>query len=254
MIDGAAGPRPVSIVTAEHYTWGRGCDGWHFVNRAALSVIRERMPPATSEARHFHTSARQFFYVLSGSAVLEVDGAESVLSTGEGLEVPPGSRHQNLQSLPGPAGVPRRLAAAQPRRQDAGDDRVAVERPDAGGRVAAARPDVIPRIRLLRLGVVDRAGPVDRDDRFGADDPGVVPGRQVRDRAGAEVHLAAIMHRDVQAARHNVLKVGRLDHVVPAIGLTSFAQRQPGSSVMRPTVPPPMWSSSIRPCGKRRAS
>jgi mannose-6-phosphate isomerase-like protein (cupin superfamily) len=93
-MDGATGPRPVSTSTAEHYTWGRGCDGWHFVRRAELSVIRERMPPATSEARHFHTSARQFFYVLSGFAVLEVEGVETTLSAGEGLEVPPGAPHQ----------------------------------------------------------------------------------------------------------------------------------------------------------------
>src|SRR5262245_22765573 len=32
----------VSIQNAEHYVWGNGCDGWHFVNRPSLSVIRER--------------------------------------------------------------------------------------------------------------------------------------------------------------------------------------------------------------------
>ncbi len=90
----ATGPRPVSAATAAHYTWGSGCDGWHLVNRPELSVIRERMPPGTSEARHFHTAARQFFYVLSGSAVLEVDGVDLALAAGQGLEVVPGARHQ----------------------------------------------------------------------------------------------------------------------------------------------------------------
>jgi mannose-6-phosphate isomerase-like protein (cupin superfamily) len=77
-----------------HYTWGAGCDGWHLVNRPELSVIRERMPSGTSEVRHFHSAARQVFYVLSGTAILEVDGVECTLSAGESLEVAPGARHQ----------------------------------------------------------------------------------------------------------------------------------------------------------------
>ena len=94
MADGTGGLSPISVSTAAHYTWGSGCDGWHLVNRPELSVIRERMPPGTSEARHFHTAARQFFFVLSGSALLEVDGVQFTLSAGEGLEVGSGSRHQ----------------------------------------------------------------------------------------------------------------------------------------------------------------
>jgi mannose-6-phosphate isomerase-like protein (cupin superfamily) len=85
---------PVSISTAEHYAWGSSCDGWHLVNRPELSVIRERMPPGTSEARHVHSSARQFFYVLSGFAHIEVDGVEIALSVGEGLEIAPGAPHR----------------------------------------------------------------------------------------------------------------------------------------------------------------
>ena len=92
--DGAGPLRPVSTATAEHYTWGSGCDGWHLVKRPELSVIRERMPPGTSEARHSHSAARQFFHLLSGSAVLEVEGVEFTLLAGDGLEVAPCARHQ----------------------------------------------------------------------------------------------------------------------------------------------------------------
>jgi mannose-6-phosphate isomerase-like protein (cupin superfamily) len=102
MKDGATGPRPVSTSTAAHYTWGAGCDGWHLVSRPGLSVIRERMPPGASESRHFHSAARQFFYVLSGSAVLEVEGVEFTLSADEGLEVAPGARHQLLNRSEAP--------------------------------------------------------------------------------------------------------------------------------------------------------
>ena len=94
MNDGVTGPRPVSISTAAHYAWGSGCDGWHLVNQPELSVIRERMPPGTSEARHFHTAARQFFHILAGAAILDVEGIEVTLSAGDGLKVAPGSRHR----------------------------------------------------------------------------------------------------------------------------------------------------------------
>src|SRR5207248_173364 len=40
--------------TAEHYRWGQGCEGWHLLKHADLSVIRERMPPKTSEVNHYH--------------------------------------------------------------------------------------------------------------------------------------------------------------------------------------------------------
>jgi mannose-6-phosphate isomerase-like protein (cupin superfamily) len=86
--------RKVSIDSADHYSWGTGCDGWHFVNDPALSVIRERMPPGTAESRHLHVRARQFFFVLAGVATIELAGARFELAPGEGLEVPPGSAHQ----------------------------------------------------------------------------------------------------------------------------------------------------------------
>jgi mannose-6-phosphate isomerase-like protein (cupin superfamily) len=52
------------------------------------------MPPGTAEVNHFHRKARQFFYVLSGVAVLEVEGIAVELNAGEGLEMAPGILHQ----------------------------------------------------------------------------------------------------------------------------------------------------------------
>lgn len=89
-----AGVRWTSFGSAEHYTWGDGCDGWHLVREPALSVIRERMPPGTAEVRHRHRAARQFFLVLRGEAVLEAAGVEHALRPGEGLQVEPGVPHQ----------------------------------------------------------------------------------------------------------------------------------------------------------------
>jgi len=85
---------PTSIATAEHYTWGANCDGWHLVRTAELSVIQERVPPGGRETRHRHSRARQFFFILAGEAVLEVAGERHVLSAQTGLEVKPGAAHQ----------------------------------------------------------------------------------------------------------------------------------------------------------------
>lgn len=84
----------IDIHSAEHYTWGEGCDGWHLVKTPALSVIQERMPPGTFEKRHYHNHARQFFYILAGQATLEVAGIVHTLQAHQGLEIPPGTPHQ----------------------------------------------------------------------------------------------------------------------------------------------------------------
>lgn len=85
---------PRDRASARHYTWAEVCDGWHLVERDDLSVILERMPRQTREEQHLHTRARQFFYVLSGQAVLLLEDHEVHLSPGQGLEVAPGTAHQ----------------------------------------------------------------------------------------------------------------------------------------------------------------
>jgi mannose-6-phosphate isomerase-like protein (cupin superfamily) len=86
--------RAISKSTAEHYIWASQCDGWHLVRNPQLSVIQERMSTGTSEVRHFHHHAQQFFYILSGKAVMEVDGRPIVVTAGEGIWIPPGTSHQ----------------------------------------------------------------------------------------------------------------------------------------------------------------
>jgi mannose-6-phosphate isomerase-like protein (cupin superfamily) len=90
----------ISIKSAEHYKWGgpqgTDCDGWHLVKTPQLSVIEELMPPDTSELRHFHAHARQFFFVLEGELTLEVEHHDFLLHPGEGLEISPGQQHQAM--------------------------------------------------------------------------------------------------------------------------------------------------------------
>lgn len=86
--------QPIDRSTAEHYVWGGDCDGWHLLKSSGLSVIEERMPPDRAETRHIHTKAHQFFYVLDGSATLEVDGSVFQLASQQGISVAPGTPHQ----------------------------------------------------------------------------------------------------------------------------------------------------------------
>lgn len=79
---------------ADHYIWGDNCDGWRLVQTEGLSIIHERMPACTSEVRHYHHKARQFFFVLSGCLTLEMDGDLYELSPQEGLEIPPLAQHR----------------------------------------------------------------------------------------------------------------------------------------------------------------
>jgi mannose-6-phosphate isomerase-like protein (cupin superfamily) len=79
---------------AEHYRWGMDSDGWHLVKDADLSVIEECMPPGAAEVRHHHERAQQFFYILSGEVLMEVEGETMLLGAGHGIRIMPGVRHQ----------------------------------------------------------------------------------------------------------------------------------------------------------------
>jgi mannose-6-phosphate isomerase-like protein (cupin superfamily) len=79
---------------AEHYVWGEGCDGWHFLKSDALSVIHERVPPGGREVAHFHRRAQQVFVVLEGTATMLVDGVAHRIAAGQSLHLPAGVPHQ----------------------------------------------------------------------------------------------------------------------------------------------------------------
>ena len=52
------------------------------------------MPPHTSEIRHAHVQARQFFWIISGVATFELEGVTHSLEARQGIEVAPGAAHQ----------------------------------------------------------------------------------------------------------------------------------------------------------------
>ena len=86
----------ISTSNAEHYLWGNGDDGWYLLRRDEISVIQERVAAGGAEVMHYHNVSRQFFLVLNGEGTLVFDDSEVTLRKGDGLEVPPGARHQFL--------------------------------------------------------------------------------------------------------------------------------------------------------------
>lgn len=89
-----AGLNPVSRENAEHYRWGDDCDAWYLVKDPELHVIEEFMPPGAAETRHHHTKAQQFFYVLAGEVIMEVEGETTFVRANSGIRVLAGQRHQ----------------------------------------------------------------------------------------------------------------------------------------------------------------
>ncbi|EIW9476977.1 cupin domain-containing protein [Klebsiella aerogenes] len=84
----------ISKDNAEHYIWGKNCDGWYLVNRQDMLIIHEKMPPRTQEKRHFHSVSRQFFFVLEGVLTMELEGRDNQIGPRQGIEIPPSLKHQ----------------------------------------------------------------------------------------------------------------------------------------------------------------
>ncbi len=112
----------MSRQTAEHFMWRDICDGWYLVNHPErLTVLQECMPPGSSEVRHLHRQAYQFFFILAGTATLEINGQHVQLHASEGAEIPPQVAHK----MTNPSDAPLEfLVISQPNSRD---DRVLLE-------------------------------------------------------------------------------------------------------------------------------
>lgn len=111
----------VNKQNTEKYVWGDNCEGWYFFKHADLSIIRELMPPGTSEKLHYHKKSIQFFYILAGEAMFEVEGENFLLLPGEGITINPGLKH--CIKNPGKSGL-EFLVISQP---ESHNDRINVE-------------------------------------------------------------------------------------------------------------------------------
>lgn len=88
-------PSVVSILhPLSQYKWGKNCEAWNFVDNDKLSVKLEKMDAGTEELLHYHHQSQQFFYILKGRAVFEIDEVILIVHEGEGVLIEEGSRHR----------------------------------------------------------------------------------------------------------------------------------------------------------------
>ena len=78
----------------KHYHWGDQCDGWNLVDESSLSVKLERMPPHTAEQKHFHQQAQQFFFIIEGEAIFEIEKERIKVLSKQGIYIQPGKKHR----------------------------------------------------------------------------------------------------------------------------------------------------------------
>jgi mannose-6-phosphate isomerase-like protein (cupin superfamily) len=83
-----------SADTVPHYIWGNQCDGWVLKEEPGLSIKKERMPAGTAEQWHYHERARQVFYILRGTALMDMGKETIPLLPEEGIEILPGIPHR----------------------------------------------------------------------------------------------------------------------------------------------------------------
>ena len=77
-----------------HKEWVSGCDAWTLLNTEGLTIKQETMPAGTEEQLHYHQNAQQFFYILKGEAVFEVDDVIIMVHEGEGIHIEAGKHHR----------------------------------------------------------------------------------------------------------------------------------------------------------------
>jgi mannose-6-phosphate isomerase-like protein (cupin superfamily) len=78
---------------------GRGADAGA---TATHSVAQVHAPVGAHSPRHYHRVLEETYYVLSGTARVELDGAPVTLTPGQALLIRPGMVHQLCNDGPGP--------------------------------------------------------------------------------------------------------------------------------------------------------
>ncbi len=84
----------ITLENADQYQWGNAGKGWLLSLSKDRTVAERELSPGVKEVRHYHKEAWQFFYILSGTGTMWVDGETVELSKNEAFEVDPQRHHQ----------------------------------------------------------------------------------------------------------------------------------------------------------------
>jgi len=58
------------------------------------SLAEATMSPGQSTDRHYHKLCEEFYFLLEGNALMEIDGETHDVAPGDAILIPPGARHQ----------------------------------------------------------------------------------------------------------------------------------------------------------------
>jgi mannose-6-phosphate isomerase-like protein (cupin superfamily) len=62
------------------------------------SLAEARLPPGARTTKHYHPQTEEIYYLLAGTARMEIDGALRDVGPGDAIAIPPGARHQITNS------------------------------------------------------------------------------------------------------------------------------------------------------------
>ncbi|HWB03424.1 MAG TPA: cupin domain-containing protein [Verrucomicrobiales bacterium] len=61
---------------------------------ANQSLAEATVPKGGSTQRHYHKLSEEFYFILEGSGVMEIDGEARDVASGDAILIPPGAWHQ----------------------------------------------------------------------------------------------------------------------------------------------------------------
>lgn len=61
---------------------------------AMQSLAEATLPAGASTQRHYHQRSEEFYYLLEGCGLMEIDGEERHVASGDAILIPPGAWHQ----------------------------------------------------------------------------------------------------------------------------------------------------------------
>jgi mannose-6-phosphate isomerase-like protein (cupin superfamily) len=61
---------------------------------ANQSLAEATLPAGAATERHYHRESEEFYYILEGAGVMEIDGETAEVSPGDALLIPAGAWHQ----------------------------------------------------------------------------------------------------------------------------------------------------------------
>ena len=66
------------------------------------SLAEATIPAGDATVRHHHRVSEEMYYLVEGSAVMEIDGESREVATGDAILIPPGAWHQITASADAP--------------------------------------------------------------------------------------------------------------------------------------------------------